>query len=414
MRIKPGLSRIRKLCAALGNPQDKLRFVHVAGTNGKGSTVTMVANVLKLSGYVVGKFTSPYLVDFCEKITVNGEQISRTGEAKIREEVLRVAKDLEDDLPTEFEVATAIAFCYFAERKCDVAVLEVGLGGSLDSTNIIKTPDVCVISSISFDHENLLGHSLRKIACEKAGIIKEGADVVVSPWQHQEVFDEIERVAGCFKEVNLIVPKVCKEELAIKTTFESTSFVYDEAQYDLVLPGAHQVQNCITVIEICKCLKKRGFDINLKVLPKYLSDVRFAGRLEIISRNPLIILDGTHNVGGFEALCEYIDTNLSDKKIIALVSMLTDKAYPDCINMLAKRASSLIFTKSKNERAAPSKELANGIFGLDVYFDDDLDLAVEKAKEWLRSANVLIVTGSLYLLGDAKKLMLQGKEEKIC
>jgi dihydrofolate synthase/folylpolyglutamate synthase len=414
MRIKPGLSRIRKLCAALGNPQDKLRFVHVAGTNGKGSIVTMVSHVLKLSGYVVGKFVSPCLVDFCEKIAVNGERISPVAESKIRGAVSRVAEELGDDPPTEFEIATAIAFCYFAERECDIVVLEVGLGGSLDSTNIIKAPDVCAISSISFDHENLLGSSLREITREKAGIIKEGADVVVSPWQHQEVQSEIEKVVGCFRGISLVEPRVCREELAIKTTFKSTSFVYDKVQYNLVLPGIHQVQNCITVIEICKCLKKRGFDIDLRALPRYLNDVKFEGRLEIISEDPLIILDGAHNIGGFGALCKYIDTNLNGRRAISLVSMLTGKAHSDCIDMLAKRVSGLILTKSRCEDAVPSKELASGIVGPDVHFDDDLDLAADKAKEWLQSADVLIITGSLYLLGDAKRIMFCGDGEKIC
>jgi dihydrofolate synthase/folylpolyglutamate synthase len=414
MRIKLGLSRIRELCAALGNPQDKLRFVHVAGTNGKGSIVTMVSHVLKLSGYVVGKFTSPYLVDFCEKIEVNGEQIPHSAETRIRGKVLEVAKALDDDLPTEFEIATIMAFYYFVECKCDIVVLEVGLGGALDSTNIIKSPDVCAISSISFDHEDFLGSSLREITREKAGIVKEGADVIVSPWQHQEVRNEIGKVIGCSRRGSLVAPQVCKEELMIRTTFKSTSFVYCGVQYNLVLPGIHQVQNCITAIEICKCLKKRGFNIDLGKLPRYLNDIKFAGRLEIISGNPLIILDGAHNIGGFAALCEYIDKNLSGKRVISLVSMLTDKAYRDCISALAKRVSGLIFTKSRCEKAVPSKELASGITGTDVYFNDDLDLAADKAKEYLQSADVLIIAGSLYLLGDAKKVMLCGKEGKVC
>ncbi|MDR2817524.1 MAG: bifunctional folylpolyglutamate synthase/dihydrofolate synthase [Oscillospiraceae bacterium] len=414
MEIKPGLSRIRALCAAFGNPQDKLRFVHVAGTNGKGSIVTMVSHVLKLSGYVVGKFTSPYLVDFCEKIEVNGEQIPPSAQTRIRGEVLKVAKELKDDPPTEFEITTAMAFCYFAECKCDIVVLEVGLGGTLDSTNIIKAPDVCAISSISFDHENLLGNSLKEIAREKAGIIKEGADVVVSPWQHQEVRSEIGRIVGNFRKINLVESQVRREELMIRTTFKSTSFVYCGVQYNLVLPGVHQVQNCITVIEICKCLEKRGFSIDLGALPRYLNDIKFAGRLEIISENPLIILDGAHNIGGFKALCEYIDTNLGGKRVISLVGMLTDKAYRDCIDALAKRVSGLVFTKAKSERAVHSEELASGIVGPEIYFNDDLDLAAEKAEEWLQSADALIITGSLYLLGDAKKIMFCGKEEMVC
>ncbi len=311
--IKPGLERIEALCAALGNPQDKLKFIHVAGTNGKGSTSTIISNILIKSGYDVGLYTSPYVVDFRERIMYNGSMIEEDELAFCVEKVKQAADSLKGAEITEFEFLTAVAFVYYELKKCDYVVLEVGLGGRFDATNVIKAPLVSVIASISLDHTAILGDTVEQIAFEKCGIIKEGSTVVTYMHQNRDALKIIAEICK-LKNVELVQPENSKLNI-IKESVKGTYAEYGEIKYLLPLSGEHMVYNSCTAIETAFSLKKLGLNITNDAIAQGLNSSVMPARCELICENPLIILDGGHNEDCANAFSAFIKKHLIDKKI---------------------------------------------------------------------------------------------------
>lgn len=404
--IKPGLERIEALCSSLGNPQDKLKFIHVAGTNGKGSTSTIISNILIKSGYNVGLYTSPYVVDFRERIMYNGLVIEEDELASCVEKVKTAAGSLEDVEITEFEFLTAVAFVYYEFKKCDYVVLEVGLGGRFDATNVIKAPLVSVITSISLDHTAILGDNVEQIAFEKCGIIKEDCDAVTYMYQDPEALKVIAEICR-LKNVNLILPDNSKLRI-ISETVEGTYAEYGDIRYLLPLSGEHMIYNSCTAIEAAYALKKAGLNITDKAVEQGLNSSVMPARCELISKEPLVILDGGHNEDCANAFALFIKKHLSDKKIIMISSMMADKDYDAYLSKVASLSSCFIATKANVPRALSARELqfcAEKYCKNAVSFENPND-AIQYAKELFDKDSALIVCGSFYLAGEVRNTLL--------
>lgn len=400
------MERITALCEALGNPQDKLKFVHVAGTNGKGSTSNMIAEVLKAAGYKTGLFTSPYIVDFRERMQINSEMIPENELAQIITEIKPIVDRLSADgiEPTEFEIITAAAFVYFLNNSCDIVVLEVGLGGKLDSTNIIKQSEVSVICSISMDHTDILGDTLLKIAEQKCGIFKEGGRVVGYPQPdftvERYVKEQAKKMNCSYMHSELSKIRLVSEEL------DGSTIIYAGCTFKIPLAGKHQIYNFSTAIAAINTLKQNGWEISMQQMIEGISNLKMPARTEIVSRNPLTIIDGGHNPEGVDALCLTLKTHCKDRNIIAVFGMMKDKDYSYCVKNLASLCARVYTTTPSNPRALPAKELAEAVkpYCKKVKAIDDYAKAYEKAKKKAGVDDVILVCGSLYLASDIKNL----------
>ncbi len=406
--IKPGMERIRALCAELGNPQEKLKIIHVAGTNGKGSTSTIISNILRQSGYNTGLFISPYVTDFRERIQYNGNMIEKNELAecveKVKEAIDKLA--LQDIQPTEFEAVTAAAFLYFKRKNCDFVVLEVGLGGRLDSTNVIVAPYVSVITSISLDHTAILGETVEEIAAEKCGIIKFGAETVAYPFQDEKAMAVIRET--CKNKLNeLRVPDISK--LTVKEErLEGTYAVYDGMEFLLPLAGEHMIYNACTAIEAVRSLSRLAVEISDDAIISGIEKSIMPARTELIRKKPVIILDGGHNEGCANALGTFIKKHLAGKRIIMLSSMMADKDYESYLSIVAPLAQTFIATKADVPRALGSDELCESAKAYcdNCYSVADPVKAVAAARNIMQSDDVLIVCGSFYLAGEIRDCLL--------
>lgn len=393
---RPGLSRITELCKRLGDPQDSLKFVHVAGTNGKGSTVTMIACALEDAGYTVGKYTSPYVYDFRERIEVNGEMIAKQELADITAAV-KAECDAMEDHPTEFETVTAIAFVYFKQRKCDYVVLEVGMGGKLDATNVIKSPLVSVICSISLDHTQILGDTEELIAFEKAGIIKEGCPCVVYPLNSESVkavFSGVCKQRGC----TMVTPDIGRLSI-ISAAANKVKFEYEKTVYTPKLLGRHQIYNALTAIEALKVL-----NIDKTHMCSGIARATVHGRYEIISEKPRIILDAGHNQSGIEALMRALKNDRRITKLTFIFGMLKDKAYQYAIRELASVADKMICVTPDSPRALSAFDMKNiaEMFCQNSFAFDSAEDAVKCAlKE--KDGRTIVVCGSFYIIDKVVK-----------
>ena len=385
---KLGLSRTEELLRLLGNPQKQLRFVHVAGSNGKGSTCAMVERILREAGYVTGFYPSPYIEDFRERIQVCGEYITEEALCRITARV-RDAADSMEDHPSQFEIITAIGLLYFAEKNCNIVVLEVGLGGIFDSTNVIDAPEVAVITNIGLEHTEYLGNTLAEIAGNKCGIIKSGADVVCYE-NEAEVMDVVRRVCeekGC----PLHIARYSRIQLIEKGLEGQTfRFLHDPAPASqdiaisadeplrLGLLGEYQLHNAATALTIVEALRGRGWKIPQEAVRQGLAEVRWPARFEVLSRHPLFILDGGHNPQCAEALAESIREYLPDrnsdltdresdlpgrkadlgKKAVFLMGMLADKDYRAVIDIISPFAAGFVCLTPDSPRALPAEKLA--------------------------------------------------------
>ncbi len=406
--IKPGLERIKALCELLGNPQDKLKVIHVAGTNGKGSTSTMISNILIKNGFKTGLYISPYVTDFRERIQLNGNMIEHSELAECVEKV-KYAVDIlceKGEQTTEFEALTATAFVYFEKKKCDYVVLEVGLGGRFDATNVIKAPFVSVIASISLDHTAILGDTVEKIAAEKCGIIKFGAETVVYPFQAEEAMGVIRE--ACEHRCNTLrMPDVNRLEI-IGETIDGTTAVYDGISFLLPLAGKHMIYNAVTAIEAIRSLFRFGVNISDEIIAAGINASVMPARMELIKKKPVIILDGGHNEGCANALAEYIRKHLSDKRIIMVSSMMADKDYLSYLKTVAPFASVFIATKADVPRALSSDELCEAAkaFCNDCYSISDPLKAIHAAGNITEKDDAMIVCGSFYLAGEVRDNLL--------
>ena len=390
---KPGLERISELCQKLGNPQNDLKFVHVAGTNGKGSFCAMLESILREAGYKTGFFTSPYIKVFNERMQISGEMISEDELAEITEYVKPFADEMTDK-PTEFELITAIAFVYFKRHNCDIVILEAGMGGRLDSTNVIETPVLSVITGIALDHTQFLGNTVEEIAKEKAGIIKNNIPVLYGgeDTSAEKVIKEYAKNNG-FYTVDYSLLKIRQ------MTLKGTVFDFKDRKHLYIsLLGKYQPKNASSVLCAVDILKKCGFNICENSVLRGLSSAKWIGRFEILNENPLVIFDGAHNPQG---ICASVESVLSyfDKKVYILTGVLKDKDYLFIAKELSKIAEKAFTITPDNPRALSSEEYAEileneGIISMSF---KTINEAYKKAKEEAKRDNKpLIILGSLY------------------
>ncbi len=400
---KPGLERITELCKALGDPQKKLRFIHVAGTNGKGSTSAMLASVLQKAGYRTGLYTSPYIRTFCERIRVNGENIPEDKLAALTDRIRPIAEKMADK-PTEFELITALAFAYFAECACDVVVLEVGLGGRLDSTNVIENTALSIITGIDFDHTALLGNTIEEIAREKAGIIKPGRPVLFGGGKGV-AFDTVCAVA---QEKN--APFYCVDRSSYKersATLEGTVFDYlHYTNLHLPLLGAYQPYNATLVLTAICLLREQGFSIAEGAVREGLLAVRWPARFELLSRDPIIIYDGGHNPEGVRAAVASIKAYFPNQKVNLLGGVMADKDRGEMIETMKPITARAFAVTPNNPRALTADEYATQLasFGIPATSYASVAEGVKAAIESSKKEGIpLVCLGSLYLYEEVEK-----------
>lgn len=395
--IKPGLQRIRALLTVLGNPQNDMRFIHVAGTNGKGSTSTMLSQILKAAGYKTGLFTSPYVFSFCERMQINNENISETDLANVVARVKAAIETLNSEgiVPTEFEAITAAALLYFKEQQCDYAVMEVGLGGRYDSTNIIPAPEVCVITSVSLDHTKILGDTIEQIAAEKAGILKRGSACVTTTRQDPTALSVIRETAekqGCALTVaNTDAAQVISESLT------ETVFSYQGEFYTVHLSGRHQIENAVGVIEAAK----RIAGVTDAHIRAGLQNTVMRGRMEYREGTPPMLLDGGHNPECAEALSEVLN-RFVPQDITAVIGMMADKDVGQYLKTVAPHCKEIYFTKPNNPRSAEPALLQASVQSVNVntFTVENPKSALERAQNAAVKDGLVLVCGSFYLLSD--------------
>jgi dihydrofolate synthase/folylpolyglutamate synthase len=402
---KLGLENITKLLEHLGNPHKKLKYVHIAGTNGKGSTSAFISSILIESGLKVGIFTSPYLERFTERIKINNQEIDQEDISRItqliKENINKMLKN-GDNHPTEFEIVTAMAFKYFHENNCDIVVLEVGLGGRFDSTNVIDRPEVAVITTINYDHMKQLGNTLEDIAFEKAGIIKNNCDVVVHP-QTKVVYELFNRICS-ERNARLHLADFSKIR-DLEFNYNGQTFKYnDYGSIRISLLGNHQVGNAVVAIKATEILNKKGYNISHETLIKGLFNARWPGRLEVINREPIFLIDGAHNSEGAKALSKALNDYFPDKKKIFIIGVLKDKNYKDMIEAVLPIADRFITVTPNNERALHAEKTAEIIrsYCKNVSVSVTIKEAIEKSLRESEPNDVICAFGSLYYIGEVR------------
>ena len=418
---KPGLERIRTLLAHLGHPEEGLKFVHIGGTNGKGSTAALMDSVLRAAGYRTGLYTSPFLNRFNERIRVDGREISDEALEEIVDE-LRPFADAMEDLPSEFELVTAVAMVYFQRQGCDIVVLEVGLGGRLDSTNVIDAPEAAVIARIGLDHTKLLGTTLAAIAGEKAGIVKPGSAVVSWP-QDAEAMAVVEAAAAAADDT-LTVPDFSR--LAVGAVDWNApgapvrSFSYGRfANLRTKLLGSYQPSNAALAIETAVALRERGWRISDEAVRQGVADAAWPGRFEIVRAGegePTIVVDGGHNPQGAQALVDSLVDVFPGRKPVFIIGVLEDKDYPVMLETVLPHGSAFVAVAPDNPRALPASKLARAIrwTGQDLlgcsacvnpYVARDMADALAHARELAGPDGLICSFGSLYSVGALKELL---------
>lgn len=398
------LERIKKLCELLGNPQDRLKFIHIAGTNGKGSTSLYIHNILVDAGYKTGLYTSPFIYEFNERIQINGTPISDDKLAEIMSIVAAKVKIMTEEgyeHPTEFELITAAAFLYFETEKCNAVVLEVGLGGTYDATNVIKTSILSVITSISLDHTDYLGDTVSEVAENKCGIIKEGVPVLSYMYQPVDALNIIKMSA---EKNHSHLTVAAEESLEInRMSLGGSDFKYQGECYHTSLIGKYQIYNAITAISAVGLLNDAGFAVSLENVKNGLSQAKWPARFEILSTNPTVIADGSHNADGMRAFVDTAKAVLSDKPI-CVFGMLKDKDYDYCLKKLSEITETVIVTEVDNPRRETAENLAKTAkkYIKSVYLEKENQNAVKKAQELAGDDGTVIALGSLYMMKNIK------------
>lgn len=408
--IKPGLERIERLVRELGSPHKKLKFIHVAGTNGKGSTCTALASVLCKAGYNTGLYTSPYVLEFRERIQYNMEMISREDLVFVTEKVSAATEKLHSEgiSVTEFEAVTAAAFLYFAEKGCDYVVLETGLGGRFDATNIISSPLCSIIVSVSLDHTNILGNTLGEIAFEKCGIIKEGCPVITGEEQPSQVLKVIKDQSE-IKNSPLYTAN-SEKMLTVKGEYiYGTEVSSEEGAFLIPWSGRHQLNNMSLVLTAVNVLRSNGVDISFYAVREGISSASIPARTEILSRDPLVILDGSHNEGSVRALSKVLKRHLDNKRIIAVMGMMADKDISVVLSELVDCFQEVITVKPSNPRSMDAEELCEMIIraGTKGFAVSDPSEGIRTAFGKINGFDALVVCGSLYLAGDVRELLTE-------
>lgn len=456
---KIGLERMRDFMHALGDPQEKLRYVHIAGTNGKGSACVMTQSILTAAGFRTGLYISPHLDQFNERLSIDGQMISDTELRRLAARVRAAAETLGEE-PTDFEMITAMAFCWFEEQHCALVVLEVGMGGRLDATNVISSPEVCAIMHIGLDHTEFLGDTVEKVAAEKAGILKPGADCVL----YHQLPGVMDVVRKRFADVNPdtadttdatasplnadIADSRCASGAAGTTdgafdiahsnhagastksaaarlvitdpsaftararTIDGQVFDYrNRPELRIKLLGNYQMENAMAVLDIIDCLQRRGFGISEDAIRVGLAQANWPGRFEVLSWEPLLIVDGAHNPNGVEALVDTIRAYFPDQKINFVMGVMKDKDYHTMLRLIAPYAARFITELPDAHRALRPEELKSEIR---AYFDgpvetaDSVTAAVERAIEIAEGTDAITICfGSLYQVADIRNYFIR-------
>lgn len=413
--MNPGLERIEELMKRLGDPQKKLRCVHIAGTNGKGSTAAFLASMLEAEGYRVALYTSPYLESFTNRMAINGSDISRERLAALVDDVKPHVEAIAQTAlgqPTEFEVVTALAFTYFALQQPDWVVVEVGLGGRLDATNVIE-PHVCAITNIGLEHTQVLGDTIEKIAFEKAGIIKQGIPVVTAA-EKPEALGVFRRVAGergaTLYELDRDMACSARSASLDGQEFDYRSPWHDWKQLKISMLGSHQIRNASLALAARELLPG---PLDETALRRGLAATQWPGRLEVFSRQPLVLVDGAHNVDGILALRQALADLLGGRKLRLVLGILGDKAVDEILAEIVPLATAgLMVTKPDNPRAADPGTVAemakrHALPGVVVEAEETVAAAVKKALAQTKENEALCVSGSLYTISEAREALKQ-------
>ncbi|MTI84821.1 MAG: bifunctional folylpolyglutamate synthase/dihydrofolate synthase [Firmicutes bacterium] len=410
-----GLGRISELMRRLGNPQDKLQIVHIGGTNGKGSTGAMIAAALAAGGYRVGTFTSPHLHSYTERYRINGEEITGGDIANLIE---RLRPHLETmvkegfEHPTEFEVSTALAFCYFLEQQVDLLALEVGLGGAIDSTNVINKPLVSVITNVAMDHMDYLGQTVTEIARVKVGIIKDRVPVVTAS-QNPAVLKVIRKACEQHKSPLVSVGQ--------DVTWESVGDISLQGQRlnikgrrafhgNILIPllGRHQLENTATAIAVLEILGDAGYQISGEAIRQGLMLTRWPARMEIVREKPMVLIDAAHNYEGAKSLRQALDDYFPTRQVVLVMGMLGDKERGRVVAELAPRARMAVITKPNSPRAGDWQQLAEEIRPLvsEVRVVEEIKAAVTQGIEDAGSGDLVCITGSFYMVAEAREYLV--------
>ncbi|WP_418790756.1 bifunctional folylpolyglutamate synthase/dihydrofolate synthase [Phosphitispora sp. TUW77] len=406
-----GLNRIEELLRRLGSPHREIRVIHVGGTNGKGSTATMIAAILQAAGYRIGIFTSPHIHSYCERYKINGIDISRD---RIAEMMTLLRPHLEQmvaggfEHPTEFEVSTALGFLYFYLEKVDFLVLEVGLGGAIDSTNVV-IPLVSVITNVAMDHMDYLGNSVKEIAEVKTGIIKPGMPVVTAA-DDPEALRVIRQAAQ---------EKICRlVEIGREVTWQLRNSTPDGQEFDIFtaqksyenvfirLAGYHQVVNAATAVAVIELLAGYGYSFDAETVTRGLAEAKWPARLETVRENPRVVLDGAHNLHGSATLKKALTEVFSYRDLILVFGMLGDKEREKVVSMLAPLAKAVVVTKPNSPRAGDWEKIADEVrkYVSEVYLIENIHQAVQKGIEMAGFEDMVCITGSLYMVAEAREL----------
>ena len=404
---RPGLSRIFELLGKLGDPHKELRCVHIAGTNGKGSTSAMLDSILREAGYKVGLFTSPYIEFFNERIILDGKPIENEALCDLIERIAPLAEAMIDP-PTEFELITALGFLYFKEKGCDVVVLEVGMGGRLDSTNVIASPLLSVITGVAIDHEGFLGDTVEKIAVEKAGIIKEGCPVLYGgelPSVRKILEERAKELGAPFYQTNRASLRLLSADLS------GTVLDYDGLDH-IVLPlvGLYQPKNLTTAVTAAKLLRTRGYSVSDRAIREGIEKTVWKARFELLAREPVFVFDGSHNMQSIDAACEALAHYFPNEKLFLVTGVMADKAYEEMVQKLLPYAARVFAVTPDNPRALSAKELA-AVYRRHGVSADGYDSISDAVGEAYRTAKkekrAVVALGSLYMYGEVKAALVK-------
>lgn len=409
----PGHERIKRLLELSDNPHKNLNFIHVVGTNGKGSVCTALSCILQQAGYRTGLFTSPFVLEFGERIRVNGEMIPKSAVASIitmlKEKILLMEK--QELYPTVFEVITALAMIYFNDMNCDAVILEAGIGGGKDSTNVIDRKSLAVITSVSLDHTEVLGENITEIAKEKCGIIKGGCPVVSYPFENRGLpfMPQSPDAATVIKneclekESSLCLPETESIRL-IRSDLTGTELYYGNLHLNSRACGNFQIANIVTAVKAAQVLSENTFIIDDKAIEMGIADFFIPGRLECVSRNPLVILDAGHNDGAVTELSKNIRSFSQGRKTVALCAFMKDKDYGHCLKSLAPLCDEMVFTVVDNVRGEKPEALCKkaAAYCKAVHSAESPSDAFTLAKEKAGEDGLLLVCGSFYLVSDIR------------
>jgi len=404
---KPGLERTQHLLRQLGNPEKGLKFIHIAGTNGKGSTAAMLASILETAGYRTGLYTSPYINRFNERMQINGQPISDDEVVELIAGIRPFADAMTGDMPTEFEVITALAMEFFSRHACDIVVLEVGMGGELDSTNVIDAPEVAVLTAMGFDHTSELGDTMAKIASAKAGIVKTGCDVVAY---------------GKNPEAEAVFEQTCRERGATLrypdyTALTSHSFGLDGQIFSyknletlhIPLAGSYQLNNAAVVLTVVEALQQRGWQITEDHIRQGLSATRWPARFEVLQKDPVFIVDGGHNPHGIQGTADSLQKIFPGQKFTFLVGVMADKDVESILSLIVPLAKRFYCVTPNNPRAMAAEVLAQRIraLGVEAIPCESIEGGIRTAMEYSGRDGVTCALGSLYMAGDVRACFIK-------